>query len=120
MPPGGSTGVTAYAGASPTHPLGLNTVSTTNGKLPASIAGTRQNAAAPLEAPEVTAPDPESVPDWATPEPTTEPEELPPVTTELPLVPPTGLLAMLPLAGLDVAVPALAPVLEPAAPALEP
>jgi hypothetical protein len=128
--------VTAYAGASPIHPLGLYTVSTTNGRLPASISGTRQNAAAPVEAPDVIAPelkavpdvevpdatDPEltTVPDSADPEPPTEPEGLPPVTTALSVLPPPGLLAMLPLPGLDNDAPALPPVFEPAAPASEP
>jgi hypothetical protein len=89
--------VTAYAGASPIHPLGLYTASTTNGRLPASIAGTRQNAPASVGAPDVSAPELKIAPDWATPE-LTEPEGLPLVTTALPLVPPTGLLTMLPLA----------------------
>jgi hypothetical protein len=71
------TGVTGYAGASPIHPLGLYTVSTTNGRLPASIAGTRQNAAASVGAPDATDPELTTVPDWATPELTTEPEGLP-------------------------------------------
>jgi hypothetical protein len=126
--------VTAYAGASPIHPLGLYTVSTTNGRLPASIAGTRQNAAASVGAPDVTVPelktmpdvevpeatDPELkiVPDSATPELTPEPDAPPLVTKVVPL-PPIGLLAMLPLAAVDEAAPALPPVFEPAAPACE-
>jgi hypothetical protein len=103
------TGVTGYAGASPIHPLGLYTVSTTNGRLPASIAGTRQNAAASVGAPDATDPELTTVPDWATPELTTEPEALPLVTKVVPL-PPTRRLALLPLP----------PVFEPLAPASEP
>jgi hypothetical protein len=97
-------------------------VSTTNGKLPASIAGTRQNAAAPVEAPDVTAPelkntpdvevpeatDPEltTVPESTSPEPPTELDGLPPVTTVLPVLPPPK-------------VSELPPVFEAAAPASE-
>ena len=127
--------MTGYAGASPIHPLGLYTVSTTNGRLPASIAGTRQKDAASVEAPDVTAPElttvldvevpewappePKSVPDWAPPELTPEPDRFPLVTTPLPPLPPTGLVAVLPLAGLDNDAPALPPVFEPA-PASDP
>ena len=119
IPAGGSVGVTAYAGASPIHPLGLYTVSTTNGRLPASIAGTRQNAAASVGAPDVTTPELKTMPDWASPE-LTEPEGLPLVTTPLAPVPPTGLLTTLPLVRLEEAEPVLVPVIEPAVPASEP
>jgi len=73
-----------------------------------------------VEPPDATAPEPKTVPDWATPERTPEPEGLPLVATALPPVPPTGLLATLPLAGMDEVAPELPPVLERAAPASEP
>ena len=119
-------------------------MSTTNGRLPASVAATRQNTAASVEAPEVAPPELKAVPDvevpdvevpdvevpdvevldvevpdWAIPE-LIAPEGLP-LVTALPLVPPTGWLATLPLEGRVEAAPMLPPVFEPAAaPALEP
>jgi hypothetical protein len=107
--------VTGYAGASPIHPLGLYTVSTTNGRLPASIAGTWQKDAASVEAPEVAAPELPTIPDVAPPDATDPELTLPDSADAEPPTKPPKLFELPPL--FEPAAPAL---FEPAAPALEP
>src|SRR5580693_746515 len=106
LPVAGSAGIPGYAGASAIHPLGTNAVSITNGRLPASIDGTWQYAAAstigPVSTPGIAsspAPDPASEepspdPDVTDPDPNGEPDSPRPESNEPAppwLLPPEGM-----------------------------
>jgi len=96
VPFAGSAGVAAYAGASPIQPLGTNAVSTTNGRLPASIVGTLQYACASTPRIESSL-DPAPAP--ASKDPSPEPAEPAPPSP----FPPEGMPPLLPLPEFDEA-----------------